>query len=212
MKLTQNKIDDIVINILGPEGLRLVKVLKDNDNISEFSLATRLRRDIKIIRHMLYKLHNHNLVSSTRKKDKQKGWYVYYWTIIPENIKFLYLKNQKKLLDKLKNKLQKEETDQFFTCSKKCVRLDFDQSMDFEFHCPECGELISQDKNSARVNQIQKKIERLEKELAKEIIKPNVVEKKSKPAVSVKKKVVKKKAVKKIKKKVVKKIKKKVVK
>ncbi len=168
MKLTQNKIDEIVLEIIGDEGLRLVKALKGKENISEFTLATKLRRDIKLVRHMLYKLHNFNLVSSTRKKDKQKGWYVYYWTIIPENIKFLYLKKRSKLLEKLKIKLKKEETDHFFTCNKKCVRLDFDQSLDFEFHCPECGELVSQDKNTTRINQLMKKIEKLEKELEEE--------------------------------------------
>ena len=82
-----------------------------------------------------------------RKKDKQKGWYVYYWTLVPDNIKFLYLKNKKIILIKLKKQLQKEQTEQFFICPKKCVRLDFDQSIDFEFHCPECGELIIQDQN-----------------------------------------------------------------
>ena len=168
MKLTQNKIDEIIVDILGTDGLRLVKALKNKENVSEFSLATRLRRDIKIIRHMLYKLHNQNLVCSTRKKDKQKGWYVYYWTIIPENIKFLYIKNKRKLLNKLKAKLEKEETDQFFVCVKRCVRLDFDQAMDFEFHCPECGEIINQDQDNKRIIQIQKKVSLLEKELADE--------------------------------------------
>ena len=91
-KLTQNKIDEVIINVAGKEGLRLVKKLKGKENISEFVLATKLKRDIKIVRNLLYKLYNYNLISSTRKKDKQKGWYIYYWTLISENIKFLYLK------------------------------------------------------------------------------------------------------------------------
>jgi len=165
MKLTQNKINEIIIDVLGEEGLRLVKELKDRENVSEFNLATKLRKDIKLIRHMLYKLYNYNLVSSTRKKDKQKGWYIYYWTIVPENIKFLYLKNKKIHLTKLKEQLQKEQNEQFFTCSKKCVRLDFNQAIDFEFRCPECGKLISQDQNPKRFSELQKKIEKLEKEL-----------------------------------------------
>ena len=212
MRLTSKKIEEILKDILGEEGIPLVRQLIGKENVSEFDLATKTREDIKLVRKMLYILYNYNLVKFTRKKDKQKGWYIYYWTLLPDSIRFNYFKMKKALLERLKQQLEIEERELFFICPNDCVRLNFDQSMDFEFHCPECGELISQDKNSARVNQIQKKIERLEKELAKEIIKPNVVEKKSKPAVSVKKKVVKKKAVKKIKKKVVKKIKKKVVK
>jgi len=168
MKLTQNKIDEVIIDILGNEGLRLVKELKNKDNISEFTLATKLKRDIKVVRHMLYRLYNYNLVTSTRKKDKQKGWYIYYWTIIPDNIKFLYIKNRKIIHQKLTERLQKEVNEQFYTCPSNCVRLDFDQAMDFEFRCPECGELISQDQNPQRIKTIQIKIDQLKKEIASE--------------------------------------------
>ena len=195
MKLTQNKINEVIVDILGSQGLNLVQELKGKENISEFDLANSLKQDIKLVRHMLYKLYNHNLVSSTRKKDKQKGWYVYYWTILPENLKYLYTKNKKVYLEKLKEKLEKEKTDQFFTCANKCVRLNFDQSMDFEFHCPECGELISQDINPKYMEQLGKQIEKLEKEL---IVK-KVAKKKLKKAIKakvVKKRIVKRKTTK----------------
>jgi len=230
VKLTQSKIDEVIINVAGKEGLRLVKKLKGKENISEFVLATKLKRDIKIVRNLLYKLYNHNLISSTRKKDKQKGWYIYYWTLIPENIKFLYLKNKKIELIKLKEQLKKEQTEQFYTCSKKCVRLDFDQAIDFEFRCPECGELISQYQDPKKMIELEKKINNLEKELKseekvrkivkKKVIKEKIVKKKpvkkpkkvsKKSKKKSKKKALKKKAVKKktIKKKLTKKIKKK---
>lgn len=168
MKLTQNKIEEIVIDILGEEGLLLTKELKGKENVSEFNLSTKLKVDIKIIRKMLYKLYNHNLVSSTRKKDKQKGWYVYYWTLVNDNIKFLYLKNKNDLLQKLKEQLEKEKHNQFFTCSKKCVRLDFDQALEFDFHCPECGELMIQDNDPKRIGRLEKEIKRLKDELEEE--------------------------------------------
>lgn len=168
MKLTQNKIEEVVLEILGSDCLRLVNTLKDKENISEFLLANRLKKDIKVIRHLLYKLHNYNLVLSTRKKDKQKGWYIYYWTLIPDNIKFLYLKNKRKNLDKLKEQLQKERVEQFYACPKKCVRLDFDQSLDFEFRCPECGELISLDQDPNQLSELQKKIKEIEEEINEE--------------------------------------------
>lgn len=165
MKFTQKKIEEVIIEILGKEGLPLIKELKNKENLSEFSLATKLKKDIKIIRNMLYKLHNHNLVSSSRKKDKEKGWYIYYWTLLPENIRHLYLKNKKQLLQKLKEQLQKEQTEQFYVCPQKCARLNFDQALDFEFRCPECGELISLDENPRRIKELQREIMKLEKEL-----------------------------------------------
>src|SRR3989338_453753 len=84
MRLTPKKIEEIIVGILGESGIPLIKELMGKDNISEFDLATKTKQDIKVVRRMLYVLHNNNLVGFTRKKDKQKGWYIYYWTLIPE--------------------------------------------------------------------------------------------------------------------------------
>jgi transcription initiation factor TFIIE subunit alpha len=165
MRLTQKKIEEIMLSILGEEGLPLIKELSGKQNVSEFELADKLKKDIKLVRKMLYLLYNHNLVSFIRKKDKIKGWYIYYWTLLPESIKFNYVKRKKELLAKLQQRLEEETRELFFTCPTKCVRLNFDQAMDFEFHCPECGELTSQDNNAERVETLRKKITEIEAEL-----------------------------------------------
>jgi len=199
MRLTQKKIDEVVTKILGESGLALVALLKQKENISEFDLAKKLKLDIKVVRKMLYLLYNHNLVSFTRKKDKQKGWYIYYWTLITEGLKFAYLKRQRTLLERLEYTLDQEKRQLFFSCPSECVRLDFDDSMDFEFHCPECGKLLEQDDNEERIKGIEKKLEfvRSEIEAAEQMRKIRRtklrVEAKKKEVVA-KKKIVKKKA------------------
>ena len=40
------------------------------ENVSEFELGDILKKDIKIVRKMLYLLYNHNLVRFIRKKTK----------------------------------------------------------------------------------------------------------------------------------------------
>src|SRR3989344_3429043 len=165
MRLTQKKIEEIMLSILGEEGLSLVKELSGKQHVSEFELADKLKKDIKIVRKMLYLLYNHNLVSFIRKKDKIKGWYIYYWTLQPESIKFSYIKRKKELLAKLQQRLEEESRELFYTCPNRCVRLNFDQAMDFEFHCPECGELILQENNTERVETLRKKIIEIEAEL-----------------------------------------------
>ena len=165
MRLTQKKIEEIMLSILGEEGLLLIKELTGKQHVSEFELADRLKKDIKIVRKMLYLLYNHNLVSFIRKKDKIKGWYIYYWTLQPESIKFSYVKRKKELLAKLQQRLEEESKELFFTCPKRCVRLNFDQAMDFEFHCPECGELLSQENNTERIETLRKKVSEIEAEL-----------------------------------------------
>src|SRR3989344_1488890 len=106
MRLTPKKISEILVTILKEEGLPLVQELMGRENVSEFELADKTKKDIKVIRRMLYTLYNHNLVGFTRKKDKIKGWYIYYWTLLPENIKFNYFKTKKELMQKLKQELE----------------------------------------------------------------------------------------------------------
>lgn len=165
MRLTKKKIEEIMLSILGEEGVPLIEELSKMENISEFELADKIKYDIKVVRRMLYLLYNQNLVSFTRKKDKIKGWYIYYWTLLPNNIRFSYLKRKKELLDRLTQKLEEEKKELFFVCPGKCVRFNFDQSMDFEFHCPECGELINQDNNKERIEGLKMKISETEEEL-----------------------------------------------
>jgi transcription initiation factor TFIIE subunit alpha len=208
MRLTQNKIEEITLPILGEEGLLLIKELYGKENVSEFDLAKRTKYDIKIIRKMLYLLYNNNLVGFNRKKDKEKGWYIYYWTLIPESIRFIYFKRKREQLVRLNEKMLEEEKELFFICPNDCVRLNFDQGMDFEFHCPECGELITQDtSNEANIAKIKKIIQKIEEDLKKEQrdVKRVIIKEKKKEAkkkvikkrTTTKKKVVKKKAIKK---------------
>jgi transcription initiation factor TFIIE subunit alpha len=167
MRLTQKKIEEILVLILGEDGLPVVNKLIGRENVSEFDLANKTKKDIKVIRRMLYTLYNHNLVGFTRKKDKQKGWYIYYWTLLPDSIRFSYFKTKRELLEKLKQQLVDEQREIFFVCPTKCTRLNFDQAMDFEFHCPECAELISQDDGEAKIAALKKRIFKTEEELTK---------------------------------------------
>jgi transcription initiation factor TFIIE subunit alpha len=167
MRLTPKKIEQILVAMLGEEGLPLIKELMNKDNISEFDLATKVKKDIKIVRKMLYTLYNSNLVAFTRKKDKIKGWYIYYWTLVPESVRFNYFKMIRERVAKLEEQLDQEKRELFFVCPNKCTRLNFDQAMDFEFHCPECGQLINQDNSEIKVELIVKEIAMAQEELAK---------------------------------------------
>ncbi|MFT4326710.1 MAG: transcription factor, partial [Candidatus Woesearchaeota archaeon] len=107
-----------------------------------------------------------NLVSNWRKKDKQKGWYIYYWTYEPKNLDFLQLSLKKKRLDKLKDRYTKETSDFFFMCQDNgCVRLDFEKATEFDYQCPECGGMLVQQDNERTKEHLKKQIEELETEI-----------------------------------------------
>ena len=159
IRLTPKKVDEVFLDVLGEEGMPLIRAMRKKDNLSEFRLATLLKLDVKRVRNLLYKLSNHNLVGFTRKKDKEKGWYIYYWSLLTDQIKYQYVRSKKEQLARLKDRLDREGREHFFFCPQKCVTLDFDQATDFEFHCPECGEIVSLEAGKEHLPAIKKKIE-----------------------------------------------------
>jgi len=165
MKLSNKLISEVISEVAGEDVLPLVKALKNKKNVSEFKLAADIKQEINTTRNMLYRLYNSNLVSFIRKKDKKKGWYIYYWTFNTKMIKYLLQSLKKKRLDKLKERLGREKSSDFFACKNKCIRLDFEQATDFQFKCPECGNLLNQEDNAEKINGIEKEIKALEKEL-----------------------------------------------
>jgi transcription initiation factor TFIIE subunit alpha len=167
MKRSNKLIDDVVAEAAGADVLPLVKLLKNRKNVSEFKLASGLKKDINPTRNMLYRLYNANLVSFVRRKDKVKGWYIYYWTFNGKRIKQLTANIKNKKLDKLKERLEREKSSNFFICENKCIRLDFDQATDFGYKCPECGALLHQEDNVKKIADLEKDIAQLEKELKK---------------------------------------------
>lgn len=165
MKTSTELINSIVGEVAGEDVIPLVKALKNKKNVSEFRLALQIKTEINMTRNMLYRLFDHNLVSFIRRKDKKKGWYIYYWTFNPKRIKGITFNLRRKRLEKLKERLNRENSGQFYICQEKCIRLDFEQASNFEFKCPECGRLLNLDNNSEKIEQIQKEIKILEKEL-----------------------------------------------
>ena len=193
MKITNKVLNAVIEEIAGEDVVPLVNKLKNKKNISEFKLAESIGKEINVTRNMLYRLYNANLVSFTRKKDKKKGWYIYYWTFDMKKIKFLVFKLKKRKLERLKERLEREKNEQFFLCPNKCIRLDFEQSMNFEFKCPECGVLIEQEDNTQKIKDIESEIKEIENELKDFLKKSKKKTVKKKEAVKIKKKKIAKK-------------------
>lgn len=166
MKKAANKfLAEVVTEVAGEDVLPLVKALGNKKNVSEFKLADAIDQEINLTRNMLYRLYDHHLVTFIRKKDKKKGWYIYYWTFNSKRVKELAQNLKKLKLERLKERLDRERSTNFFLCANKCVRLDFDQATEFEYKCPECGEILHQEDNTKKIAELQKEYLKLEKEV-----------------------------------------------
>ena len=165
---------------------------------------------INQIRNILYKLSAEGLVSFIRKKDKRKGWYIYYWTLKTENCLEKLESSLLKKIAELNFLLKSRETKRFYICSSCHIEVSEETALEHGFTCEECAEVYELVDNSKSIKETKAKITRTQRDLKliqkelesvreKQIKKRARAEKKEKKKIKAKKKV-KKKAKKKIKK------------
>jgi len=164
--MTKNRMENLSREVVGEGAVKIIDYLLGKKDISEFQVAKSLRSEVNGIRSLLYKLHNHNLVTYIRKKDKEKGWYISYWTLFPKGFKELESRLKRQKIETLKERLRKEESNKnsFFMCRNACIRMDIDQGMECNFRCPECGELLQQQDNTKTITNLKEKIKDMETE------------------------------------------------
>src|SRR3989344_2493283 len=95
-------LEDYLQRNFNEDTLKVFRQLWMKSNVSEFDIAEHLRLSINYVRNLLYGLHAFNMVNSTRKKDRQKGWYIYYWTFNVKHAVGLILQEKQQQLVALK--------------------------------------------------------------------------------------------------------------
>jgi len=158
-------IEDVVKELISEEAIPIVLYLIGRTKVSEFTVAQDLDLEIHKARNLLYRLLEHNILSFLRKKDKVKGWYICYWDFNEKIIPFLLEKIKTQKLQKLKERLDKESSSTFYMCKNACTRMDFEKSMEFNFKCPECGELMDEQNNARTLEFLKERIAELDKDL-----------------------------------------------
>ena len=113
----------------------------------------------------MYKLSDHGLVSSTRKKDKKKGWYTYFWKI--EVLKALeFLKDiMDKRLSQIGSQINSRETKQFYICERCNIEFNEENALLNDFTCNECGDIFTLKDNSKLLRELIRRMDKLKKEL-----------------------------------------------
>ncbi|MFH1248867.1 MAG: hypothetical protein V1660_01840 [archaeon] len=156
---------EVVEAIVGKNGDAIVDILKDKKDVNEFKIAEKLKLTINQARNILYKLSSQDVVSFIRKKDKAKGWYIYYWTLnITKSLEHLLKLKQKELYDS-QNILKSLQTKRFYHCNGCSMNLTEETALNHDFLCPECGTLLEASDNNEKIAEINKKISKVEKEI-----------------------------------------------
>ncbi len=159
-------IKQVVIEFAGEDAFEVVSRLKEDEETTDEEIANETGMRLNAVRKILYKLYDLHLASYRRTRDKQTGWFVYYWILEPERIHGLLQDKKTKVLEKLKQRVLYETENTFYHCNNNgCPRHTFEEAMTNAFKCPVCnGQLVHVD-NLQIITLLKKQIEVLEQEI-----------------------------------------------
>jgi len=151
---------EIVKEIIGDEiVVKIVKELSIKPEITDEELANKFDIRLNDIRKILYKLYENNLASFRRLRDKNTGWYIFFWTLTPENISHLIRNKNKQVLEILKARLDYEKNHIFYRCPNDCGACTFEDAMEVGFKCVKCGAPLINSPNTETIQVLEEKIE-----------------------------------------------------
>lgn len=162
----QTKLLKSIVEILtNKQSALIVDLLVGKKDVNEFFIAKKMGLTINQTRNILYKLSDFGLVSFIRKKDKRKGWYIYFWTL--NVIKSLDLLEQKlkEELDKVEIQLRNRKEKRYYLCKTCNIEVTEEAALLNDFICSECEEVYGLAESEEIIRRLEKEISNLNKEI-----------------------------------------------
>ena len=172
-------IDEEIVNILNEEIEKLQEALKEEEEksqealkeeeeksqeaLKEEKMASRIA--LKEVRKSLYKLSERSLARYRRVRDKETGYFVYYWSPIFERVHDLIIYRRKRSVKKLRQRLDYEQRNLLYVCDEGHTPVTFSDAFELGFICSTCGKELSQKDNANTIQFLEQKIKELDAEL-----------------------------------------------
>ena len=78
----ENKLDDKTIGELDDStSTDILSILNGTEEVTDEQLAEKSGMRLNVVRKILYKLYDNRLASYRRVRDKNTGWFVYFWKL-----------------------------------------------------------------------------------------------------------------------------------
>lgn len=160
-----NILKSFIEELAGANSVQIVDILVDKENVNEFLIAKKMDLTINQVRNILYKLSAEGLVSFIRKKDKRKGWYIYFWTLSNEKCFKKIEEDYIKKIEELLKSLSRRENDRYYICKGCNIEVEEQKALEEDFSCEECTEVYELVNNTNMVRDLKGKITKKENEL-----------------------------------------------
>jgi transcription initiation factor TFIIE subunit alpha len=156
---------ELIERVAGEVGV-IIYELRPKKEFTDEQLSLELGIEINDIRRALFALYEIGLAEYRRKRDDETGWMEYYWKINydkqNEVLKRELLKTKKKLEEKLEN----ETMTVYYICINGCMKVTYEQAMEFDFVCPKCGAPLEFLDSSIAIEKAREEIRKIDEILA----------------------------------------------
>ena len=161
--IEKRTIIELVSMIGGETAGKVMKLLLRKPGITDEEIALKLKLDVRDIRRILHRLNELGILHYGLTRDKVTEHRIFKWYVEEGQVTGFIITHMKKILDRLKRKLENEKNNQFYWCGTPGHRKYlFDEAMDRLFRCPECGKPLQPYQNDEVVKALEWKIAKLE--------------------------------------------------
>jgi len=160
-----NILKTLTEELAGANSGEIIEILFSKKNVNEFLIAKKMNITINQVRNILYKLSAEGLVSFIRKKDKKKGWYIYYWTLDIEKSLEKIRRELIKKIEKHRQELEIRKSKRFYVCKTCNIEVGEETALEHGFTCNECADVYALSENESQIKEIKSKIAKDEKKL-----------------------------------------------
>jgi len=172
VKLPDSLLTELVKEVAGSDTIKVLDILRNKKNVSEFKIAEKLGLTVNQVRNMIYRMQEYNLVTFTRKKDKVKGWYIYYWSFDLPKATVLLVDRKGERVTSIKKELATIDTSRYYFCKLCRTKHNEEAALEIQFICEACGELLVEQDAQKRERELKKQLKKNEEDyaLAKEAL------------------------------------------
>lgn len=166
LHIDEDTIIELAVLVGGENAGKIMKYLLKKPGITDEELSRILQIDIKEVRKILHKLNEQGVLHYELAREKDTGHRIFRWYVGQEQVTGFIITNMKKILERLKERLEYEKSHQFYWCGTKgCRKLPFEEALDNLFKCPVCGSPLQPVDNEETIKAIESKIEEIKSNL-----------------------------------------------
>jgi transcription initiation factor TFIIE subunit alpha len=155
-------VQDILLDITDEEGcVSIIESMLEGKN-SDIDIAEETGIKLTTVRKVLYKLNETGITTYQKKLEPKTKSLIYYWKYNQEVVFNILTNESKELKEELEESIKYEESNMFFACKANGHRYKFENASEYNFICPECGDSLLHQDNSARIVELLQKKEAAE--------------------------------------------------